>query len=64
MLATQCMYCQLVIQLEIQAPKQKQLKKSVSQYMIQCYAVYGFCYTTEAQRRELGEASQKGETLA
>lgn len=53
-----------MILLEIQALKQKQLKDNVSQYVMQCYTVYGLCYTTEAQRRDLGEASQRRDTLA
>lgn len=31
---------------------------------MQCYTIYGIHYTTEVQRRELGEASQREETLA
>lgn len=76
MLSTQCMYdftlkrsYDLLRDIRPKAKKrkkkkEKQLKNNVNHHIMQCYTIYGIHYTTEVQRRELGEASQREETLA
>lgn len=53
-----------MILLDTQGLKQKQVKDNICQHITQCYTIHATDSTTEAQRRELGEDSQRGETLA